>query len=113
MSFTAEFANETRWAHRSDADTRAACARWRDHLALLLVRAGRGDEDAFARFYDLTSGVAYRAMCQRYDDRAAAEAATEALYLRAWDLAPRHAGSGLSPLAWLLSGLAGPVATAC
>lgn len=113
MSLTAEFTAEARRAEHGRAVTSTSCARWRDHLALLLERAGRGDEDAFLQFYDLTSGVAYRAMRLRYDDPETAEAATHALYVRAWDLAPRQATSGLSPLAWLLSGPTEPIATAC
>lgn len=111
MSLTAEFTNE----HRSTSGLRPTgrdCAQWRERLALLLDRAGRGDQAAFAEFYDLTSGVVYGAMRRRYD-AAAAASATHALYLRAWQDAPQQATSGLSPLAWLLAWPAVPMSTAC
>ncbi len=113
MSLTAEFTAEARRPQQGAEATSTSCAGWREHLAHLLDRAGRGDQDAFLAFYDQTSGVAYRAMLQRYDDPQTAEAATHALYVRAWDLAPRQARSGLSPLAWLLSGLTDPIPKAC
>ncbi len=116
MSLTAEFMAD----HPATSPVRPAsrdCVQWRERLRLLLERSGRGDHAAFLEFYDLTSVVAYRAMLDRYADPAAAEAATHALYLRAWQDASQQTSSGLSPLAWLLagllSGLIDPVATAC
>lgn len=116
MSLTAEFLAD----HPATSPVRPSgrdCVQWRERLTLLLERAGRGDHASFGEFYDLTSAVAYRAMCERFRDPAAAEAATHSLYLRAWREAPRQASSGLSPLAWLLSGhlvvSAEPIATAC
>lgn len=90
------------------------CARWREHLADLLADAAAGDEQAFMRFYDHTSGVAYGVALRRSADPVAAREATRALYLRAWQHVHGYAGSGLSPLAWLLSSeLPHPVSTAC
>lgn len=72
------------------------------HLADLLARAGRGDADAFMRFYDDTSGAAYRLARAVCPDAAAAEELTRSLYVRAWTHAAQHAESGLSPVAWLV-----------
>lgn len=71
----------------------------------LLTRAAAGDRDAFVRFYDLTIDVVYRyALVVVGGDRPAADALTRGLYLRAWREAGAYAGSGLSPVAWLLAG---------
>lgn len=91
-----------------------SCAQWREHLADLLADAAAGDEQAFMRFYDHTSGVAYGVALRRSADPVAAREATRALYLQAWQQVHGYAGSGLSPLAWLLSSeLPHPVSTAC
>ncbi len=82
------------------------CSRWRDHLAGLLRRAASGDTDAFMEFYDHTSAVAYRVVLSRLADPVVADAATQALYVHAWDRAETHADSGLSPMTWLLSAAA-------
>lgn len=75
----------------------------RPDLVELLVRAAAGDVDAFARFYDLTIDVVYRYACAISPDRTAADALARGLYLRAWREAGEYAGSGLSPVAWLLA----------
>ncbi|HVK29985.1 MAG TPA: hypothetical protein VM575_16715 [Nocardioides sp.] len=78
-------------------------------LADLLLASARGDRDAFRRFYDATSSRAFglelvraRSRAVPYP-RATAERATTDRFIRAWRAAPEYAGSGLSPLAWLLS----------
>lgn len=70
--------------------------------ATLLVRAAAGDRDAFASFYDQTSGQVYRLALLT---TGAAEPAAElcrATYLRAWREAGRY-DARTSPLAWLLA----------
>src|SRR4051812_25050228 len=79
------------------------CEQPRDVLAYLLALSGHGDTAAFAEFYDRTCATAYHlglALCA--DQQRAAEL-VQALYVSAWVRARHHAGSGLSPLAWLLA----------
>lgn len=75
-----------------------------EELAALLVLAGRGDVDAFARFYDATIGWAYDRARLRSADPELVDSEVRAVYLRAWRAASAHRASGLSPKAWLLRG---------
>ncbi|WP_246004959.1 hypothetical protein [Nocardioides marmorisolisilvae] len=85
-------------------------------LADLLTRAAGGDTDAFMRFYDATSGQVFCLALTRARSRglrgagvhAAADRDVEDAYVHAWARCAEHAGSGLSPLAWLLSLSGGP-----
>lgn len=87
----------------------APTARTRSHLADLLALAARGNHLAFMRFYDETAATTYALELRRWEDPELAELLTHARYVRAWDRAADHPGSGLSPLAWLLSlDLGGP-----
>ena len=94
----------------SDLDVRPAPSRVVSasdvDLAQLLMRAARGDVDAFMRFYDATVPTVYAWARLRYArpdaDPAVVDRAVRATYARAWRRAAGHAGSGLSPKAWLL-----------
>ncbi len=68
----------------------------------LLARAAHGDADAFATFYDLTSGPVHRLSLALSEGAADAERLTVEVYLRAWREADRYDAAGCSPLAWLL-----------
>ena len=57
------------------------------HLAELLRRASRGDEGAFAEWYDATSARAFGLAVRVLRDRAQAEEVTQESYLECW----RHA----------------------
>jgi RNA polymerase sigma-70 factor (ECF subfamily) len=72
-------------------------------LADLLRRAGRGDEAAFAAWYDATSARAYGLAVRVLRDRAQAEEVTQESYLDCWRHAARFDASRGSPLAWLLT----------
>lgn len=64
-----------------------------------LTRAGRGDEAAFAEFYDLTSALVYGIVVKVVRNPAIAEEVTQDIYLELWRLAPRFdsgRGSGKS-----------------
>lgn len=79
-----------------------------DDLVDLLHASARGDREAFRRFYDATCSRAFhlelaRARSRRVPHpRTVAERATVDRFIRAWRAAPAYAGSGLTPLAWLL-----------
>lgn len=68
----------------------------------LLVRAGRGDREAFAALYDRTCGPAYRlALCLAGNPRDAEELLCRG-YLEAWRRAPGFDPAQGSAAAWLL-----------
>jgi RNA polymerase sigma-70 factor (ECF subfamily) len=72
-------------------------------LAELLKRASRGDESAFAEWYDATSARAFGLAVRVLRDRAQAEEVTQESYLDCWRHAARFdAGQG-SALSWLLT----------
>lgn len=78
---------------------------WLDdgRLGDLLARAGRGDAAAFAEFYDATCRLVWRLELRRSRASEMAARATKRRFEAAWEQASHHAGSGLSPRAWLLS----------
>ena len=73
------------------------------HLADLLKRAGRGDESAFAEWYDATSARAFGLAVRVLRDRAQAEEVTQESYLDCWRQAARFDEALGSTLAWLLT----------
>ncbi|MEM7123559.1 MAG: sigma-70 family RNA polymerase sigma factor [Pseudomonadota bacterium] len=74
-----------------------------DPLAALIEAAARGDQDAFARLYDLTHGKLF-ALCMkilRKPDRA--EDALQSAYLRIWRWAHRYDPGKGSGYAWIVT----------
>jgi RNA polymerase sigma-70 factor (ECF subfamily) len=72
-------------------------------LADLLKRASRGDESAFALWYDATSARAYGLAVRVLRDRAQAEEVTQEAYLDCWRHAARFDPAKGSALSWLLT----------
>jgi len=72
-------------------------------LAELLKRASRGDEGAFAEFYDATSGRAFGLAVRVLRDRAQAEEVTQEAYLECWRHAARFDPDKGSAISWLLT----------
>lgn len=70
-------------------------------LALLLRRAGRGDEGAFAALYDATSAHTYGLALSVTGDRGQAEEVLLGAYLEIWRRSGRLDATG-SPMAWIL-----------
>lgn len=73
------------------------------HLADLLRRAGRGDETAFAEFYDATSARAYGLALRVVRNPAHAEEVTQEAYLDAWRHSTRFDPALGSAAGWLLT----------
>jgi RNA polymerase sigma-70 factor (ECF subfamily) len=73
------------------------------HLADLLKRAGRGDEGAFAEWYDATSTRAFGLAVRVLRDRAQAEEVTQESYLDCWRHAARFDRAKGSSVSWLLT----------
>lgn len=69
----------------------------------LLLAAGTGDTEAFARFYDLTSARVHELALLMTRDADAAARLTRAAYLEAWRTAPSYDPYRVGPLAWLLA----------
>ena len=61
-----------------------------DDVAAALLDAGRGDEAAFGRFYDLTSRLVHGTVLRVVRDPSMADEITQEVYLELWRLAPRY-----------------------
>lgn len=72
-------------------------------LADLLHRAGLGDEQAFAEFYDATSARAYGLALRVVRNPAHAEEVTQEAYLDAWRSSTRYDPARGSAAGWLLT----------
>ncbi|MBZ5738028.1 ECF RNA polymerase sigma factor SigK [Nocardioides mangrovi] len=72
-------------------------------LGDLLRRAGRGDEQAFARLYDLVAARAYGLAVRVVRDRAQAEEVTQEAFLEIWRTASRYDPDRGSALSWMLT----------
>lgn len=72
-------------------------------LAGLLARAGRGDEQAFAAFYDHTSARAYGLALRVVRNPAHAEEIAQEAYLDAWRTSGRFNPELGSAIGWLLT----------
>ena len=70
------------------------------HPETAIERAGRGDQAAFAEFYDEVSGVVYGTTLRVLRNPAIAEEVTQDVFLELWKLAPRYDRSKGSPKAW-------------
>ena len=73
------------------------------HLAELLKRSSRGDENAFAEWYDATSTRAFGLAVRVLRDRAQAEEVTQESYLDCWRHAARFDVAKGSAISWLLT----------
>ena len=73
------------------------------HLAELLKRSSRGDESAFAEWYDATSARAFGLAVRVLRDRAQAEEVTQESYLDCWRHASRFDSAKGSAIGWLLT----------
>jgi RNA polymerase sigma-70 factor (ECF subfamily) len=72
-------------------------------LADLLARSGRGDESAFADFYDATSARAYGLALRVVRNPAHAEEVAQEAYLDAWRSSSRYDAALGSAVGWLLT----------
>jgi RNA polymerase sigma-70 factor (ECF subfamily) len=72
-------------------------------LAVLLRAVGEGDQEAFARLYDLTAPRVFGLVLRVLRDRAQAEEVTQEVYMQVWRAASDYDPERGSPLAWLLT----------
>lgn len=72
-------------------------------LAVLLERAGRGDQTAFASVYDATSARTFGLALRVLGDPAEAEEALHDAYLEIWRRCGRLEAAGVGAMAWILT----------
>jgi RNA polymerase sigma-70 factor (ECF subfamily) len=72
-------------------------------LADLLRQSARGDEDAFARVYDVTAPRVHGLVLRVLRDPAQAEEVTQEVFLQVWRTAARFDETKGSALTWLLT----------
>jgi RNA polymerase sigma-70 factor (ECF subfamily) len=73
------------------------------HLAELLRRCARGDEQAFADLYDATARRVHGLVLRVVRDPAQAEEVTQEVYLQAWRTSARYDQQKGSALSWLMT----------
>jgi RNA polymerase sigma-70 factor (ECF subfamily) len=74
-----------------------------DDLAALLARASRGDEQAFAEFYDRSCTRVFGLVRRVVRDPAQAEEVTQEVYLAVWRESARYDHARGSALGWILT----------
>ncbi|MEO9777436.1 MAG: sigma-70 family RNA polymerase sigma factor [Sedimentitalea sp.] len=75
----------------------------RHEIERLIAQIALGNQDAFSRLYDATSGKIL-AVCMRVlSERAAAEDAMQEVYVKVWKNADRYQVTGHSPMTWLIT----------
>lgn len=72
-------------------------------LTELLRASARGDQAAFARFYDATSSRAYGLALRVVRNPAHAQEVTQEAYLEVWRSSARHDATRGSAMAWLMT----------
>lgn len=83
----------------NESDPSDECA---GRLSGLLAAAARGDQEAFAQVYDLTSARVYGMVLRVVRDRAQAAEVTQDVYLQVWREAARYDPTVGAALGWLL-----------
>ncbi|MHA7649711.1 sigma-70 family RNA polymerase sigma factor [Mycobacterium sp. ML4] len=74
-----------------------------DDLDALLARVARGDDAAFAAFYDQTKTRVYGLVTRVLRDHGYSEETTQEIYLEVWRTASQFDSTKGSALAWLLT----------
>nr|WP_081744955.1 ECF RNA polymerase sigma factor SigK [Arthrobacter sp. H14] len=100
---TPQVGRRTNNGYQSTERPAPAVSAERSELVELLARTGRGDQEAFAQLYRLTSrrvfGMAKRVLI----DSELSEDATQEVYLQVWKAAGKYDPSSGTPLAWLMT----------
>jgi RNA polymerase sigma-70 factor, ECF subfamily len=72
-----------------------------DPLALLMQRAGRGDQDAFADLYDATAALVHGIVLRVVRDPSHSEEVVQEVFVEIWRLAPRFDGTRGTVTSWM------------
>ena len=81
----------------------ASSAELSAHLAGLLARCARADEQAFAELYDATARRVHGLVLRVVRDPSQAEEVTQEVYLQVWRTATRFDAQKGSALSWLMT----------
>ena len=71
-----------------------------DDVGNALRQAGRGEQEAFSRFYDLTAAMVHGVILRVVRDPGMAEDVTQEVFVEIWRLAPRYDPSRGSAKSW-------------
>jgi RNA polymerase sigma-70 factor (ECF subfamily) len=74
-----------------------------DHAGLLLLRVADGDQDAFARLYDMLSPRAFGLILRVLVDRSQSEEVLQEVFLEIWQSASRFAPNKGQGRSWVLT----------
>lgn len=74
----------------------------RQELERLLIRTGRGEQDAFVQLYTRTRGAVYALALSLLCNVHEAQDAVQDTFVKVWECAPSYRPQG-SPMAWLLT----------
>ena len=86
---------------RKSADLRVVDDRAEIEPNTLLVRAGRGDEEAFASLYDVVAPMVFGIVRRVIRDQALSEEVTQEVFVELWRTAPRFDAGRGSAQAWV------------
>lgn len=75
----------------------------REQLVDILVRTGRGDQQAFSELYKHTSAKLYSVCLRMLHDRGTAEEVLQEIYITVWNKADRFDPKLASPITWLVA----------
>ena len=90
-------------AHGSASEPAREAGPVRDRLTLTLRSVAKGDEAAFATFYDETAARVHGLVLRVLRSPAQAEEVTQEVYLEVWRQAARFDSERGSPLGWLMT----------
>ena len=72
-------------------------------IEALISQVALGNQDAFSRLYDATSGKLLAVCFRVLSERAAAEDAMQDAFIKVWNKADRYQVTGHSPMTWLIT----------
>lgn len=75
----------------------------RDEIEALIAQVALGNQAAFSRLYDNTSGKLLAVCLRVLNERAAAEDAMQEVFIKVWKNADRYQVTGHSPMTWLIT----------
>ena len=75
----------------------------RHEIEALIAHVALGNQAAFSRLYDTTSGKLLAVCLRVLNERAAAEDAMQEVFIKVWKNADRYQVTGHSPMTWLIT----------
>jgi RNA polymerase sigma-70 factor (ECF subfamily) len=75
----------------------------REEIEALIAQVALGNQAAFSRLFDATSGKLLAVCLRVLNERAAAEDAMQEVFIKVWKNADRYQVTGHSPMTWLIT----------